>query len=144
MELDVFAASLLRRSETRSIEYELRSPKDGSQVAVELSRLVPDWPTPILEFYQFCDGFHIRNPHLEVHPIAWLRIDRTTIPFGTFDNQHRVAFDLSSINVAGQWDIVNPETGFLITRTMVSFISNKIWAWVDRGRQVWREEDHAD
>ena len=57
MQLEIFAASLLRRSQTRSLEYELRSPKDSSQVAGELLRLVPNWPTPIVEFYQSCDGF---------------------------------------------------------------------------------------
>lgn len=137
MQLDIFAASLLRRSETRSLEYELRTPKDSSEVVVELSRLVPHWPTPIVEFYQFCDGFQISNPHLDVAPVERLRVDGGKIPFATFDHQHRVAFDPSSINVADQWDIVNAETGFLVTHTMASFITNKVWAWVDRGKRIW-------
>jgi hypothetical protein len=48
--------------------------------------------------------------------------------------------DLRDINEAGERNIVNYQTNFVITKTMASFLNNKIWAWLDRGRKIWQKE----
>ena len=47
-----------------------------------------------------------------------------------------IAMDLRDINEAGERNIVNYQTNFVITKTMASFLNNKIWAWLDRGRKI--------
>ena len=55
-----------------------------------------------------------------------------------------IVFDKTSINEAGEWNIINRETGFVITKTLSSFLNNKIWAWLDRSRCIWNEEIYID
>jgi 2-hydroxy-3-keto-5-methylthiopentenyl-1-phosphate phosphatase len=55
-----------------------------------------------------------------------------------------IVFDKTSINEAGEWNIINRETGFVITKTLSSFLNNKIWAWLDRSRCIWNEEIYKD
>ena len=55
-----------------------------------------------------------------------------------------IVFDKTSINDAGEWNIINRETGFVITKTLSSFLNNKIWAWLDRSRCIWNEEIYID
>ena len=54
-----------------------------------------------------------------------------------------LGFDTRSRNDADPWDIVTVDTGFLVTLTMASFWSNKVLAWVDSRRPVWRREVHG-
>lgn len=53
-----------------------------------------------------------------------------------------IVFDKSITNEAGEWNIINRETGFVITKTLSSFLHNKVWAWLDRSRCVWEEETY--
>ena len=81
---------------------------------------------------------------MDVAPVESPCLDGRLMPFATFDHRRRTAFDPSSIRVADQWDIVNPDTGFRVTHTFASFITNKVWAWIDRNRPVWLDEFGAD
>lgn len=51
-----------------------------------------------------------------------------------------IGFDLTQYNEAREWNIINIDSGFVITKTLSSFLTNKVWAWIDRGREIWKEE----
>lgn len=51
-----------------------------------------------------------------------------------------IAFDRNKINEAGEWDIINLDSSFVITKTLSSFLNNKIWAWLERSREIWKDE----
>ena len=51
-----------------------------------------------------------------------------------------IAIDLSKKNEADEWDIINLNNHFVITKTIGSFFTNKVWAWIDRGHTIWKEE----
>lgn len=51
-----------------------------------------------------------------------------------------IAMDVLKRNEAKEWDILNFNTKYLITKTLGSFLNNKVWAWLDRGRRIWEEE----
>ena len=140
MRLDVFASTLERRAISNGLEYELRPARSVSEIVASLEKLHLDLPESVFQFYQFCDGFFVRSPHLEVLPVHSLKLNSRDLLFATFDHEHHVAFNTSSRNVADEWDIVNVCTGFLITHTFASFITNKTWAWIDRQRPVWLDE----
>jgi hypothetical protein len=76
-------------------------------------------------FYSMCDVKILENNYLH---------------FALLNDNQQICFDTSKINSAGEWDIINYENKYLITMTISSFLTNKVWAWIDRGRQIWREE----
>ena len=51
-----------------------------------------------------------------------------------------IAIDIQKTNEAKEWNIINYNTKYLITKTLESFFSNKVWAWLDRQRTIWKEE----
>ena len=51
-----------------------------------------------------------------------------------------IAIDLSKKNEADEWDIITLNNHFVITKTIGSFFTNKVWAWIDRGHTIWKEE----
>ena len=51
-----------------------------------------------------------------------------------------ISFDRSVINEAGEWNIVNQNSSYIITKTLSSFLNNKVWAWLERSREIWGEE----
>lgn len=51
-----------------------------------------------------------------------------------------IAFDCSRKNEADEWDIINYQSKYIITKSLSSFLNNKIWAWLDRKRNIWIEE----
>ena len=61
-----------------------------------------------------------------------------------FYNNNKIIFntlvDLSKKNEADEWDIINLNNHFVITKTIGSFFTNKVWAWIDRGHTIWKEE----
>jgi hypothetical protein len=53
-----------------------------------------------------------------------------------------ICFDTNNINSANEWDIVNYSNNYLITKTIESYLTNKIWAFVDREREFWKQEQY--
>ena len=51
-----------------------------------------------------------------------------------------ISFDRNKINEAEEWDIINLDNSFVITKTLSSFLNNKIWAWLERSREIWKDE----
>ena len=105
-------------------------------------RLGETLPDHVINFYKSCNGLSV-NSKLEIYDIGKLKKSGHIIEFANFNEKHRVGFDISYINDAGQWSIVNVESKYLITLTMASFLTNKIWAWLLRGREIWAEEKYT-
>ncbi|NOK11448.1 SMI1/KNR4 family protein [Corallococcus exercitus] len=107
-------------------------------------RLGVTFPVSVRRFYAAHDGLRVEAPSLVIRPLEELVLaPGGRLPFADFDFQHTVAFAMGAVNAAGEWDLVNAETGFQVTLTMASFWSNKVFAWVMRQRRIWAEEHLA-
>ncbi|AKQ70393.1 hypothetical protein A176_007305 [Myxococcus hansupus] len=100
-------------------------------------RLGEPLPPQVEWFWGAHDGLVIQEPRLHILACGQWAPVNGLMHFATFDDTHRLGFDLRRRNEADQWDILNVETGFRVTLTMASFWSNKVLAWVDKRRAVW-------
>ena len=88
--------------------------------------------------FQYVDGYCIQKDDREI-VFNLVLLDYNYLQFAQI-NDVIIAADLRKINEANEWDIINYNTGFVITKTFESFFANKIWAWLDRKRTIWKEE----
>ncbi|NVO11008.1 MAG: hypothetical protein HXX16_13690 [Bacteroidales bacterium] len=102
-------------------------------------------PEIIKQFYNQFEYLKIKEPrHFEMLSFKNMIIyDDRYLLFSIIDNDEKICFDFSNINEAGQWDIINYCNKYLITKTISSYLVNKIWAWVDKERTIWKEETYA-
>ena len=139
MHIDDFIPSLEKRSDKTGLRFQVEPPAIESDIEAFEKRYHLKIPEQVRWFYQKCDGLQIEDPALEIKSIDDLAIDGTgKVLFAIFDEKHRICFDVSKINAASQWDIVNDDTGFVVTLTMASFWTNKIFAWLDNKRTIWK------
>ena len=98
-------------------------------------------PEPVLCFYEKYDSLKINKPrYFEILALdKTVLIDNKYLLF-SFMNTEKIAFDISYINSAKEWDIVSISSKYIITKTFSSYLTNKMWAWIDRGREVWKDE----
>ena len=129
-----------KRRSTTGLEYELGAPASAQQLEDFERRCGVILPPSVRRFYRQHDGLRVTSPSLRILSLNDLALADGRVTFAIFNNSNRMAFETSRTNIAGEWDIVCAETGFLVTLTMASFWSNKIFAWIDRRREVWREE----
>lgn len=88
--------------------------------------------------FQYVDGYCIQKDDREiVFKLALLEYHY--LQFAQIDNII-IAADIRKTNEANEWDIINYETKYVITKTFESFFANKVWAWLDRKRTIWKEE----
>ena len=98
------------------------------------------FPAPVRDFYRRINGFAIAAPAFRAFGVEELTMQAPgVLPFAVFDGAHIVAFRCDMLNVASQWDLVVLDGGSIMTHSMASFYTNKIWAWLQRGRRVWAE-----
>ncbi len=113
---------------------------DAGIVTLEPTDINIGIPTTILSFYGHVHSLKIFSPRsfeiFSMSEITWRG------PFVSFSkiNSNSIGFDCRKINSAGEWDIVNLDTKFVITKTLASYLTNKMWAWINRGRLVWCQE----
>ena len=88
--------------------------------------------------FQYVDGYCIQKDDREI-VFNLVLLDDNYLQFAQI-NDVIIAADLRKINEANEWDIINYDTGFVITKTFESFFANKVWAWLDRKRTIWKEE----
>lgn len=88
--------------------------------------------------FQYVDGYCIQKDDREI-VFNLVLLDYNYLQFAQI-NDVVIAADLRKINEANEWDIINYNTGFVITKTFESFFANKVWAWLDRKRTIWKEE----
>ena len=139
--LEHLETSLQKRREETGLIYTIGKPADESSIrGVEFS-LNLSFPEQVRQFYNRHNGLAVQKPALNIWPLEeFARGANERVRFATFDNDQHVSFAVTRLNDDGQWDIVNDLSGELITLTMASFWSNKIWHWIDKRRRVWLNE----
>jgi len=119
----------------------INDPASSSDIAETEARLGIALSEQVRLFYQTCNGFTAQQRPLQVLPLASLRMEQNgLLPFAIFDNKHRLCFDTGGVNDAGQWNIVEPARTFIVTLTMASFWTIKIFAWLRDGRRIWESD----
>ena len=140
MHLEQLPSRFQKLSKRRGLNYSLAGATSGEDVLRAEQRLGVSFPAQVKLFYRSFNGLRVDDPQLEVLPIERLDFaapDR--LHFATLAGIRRLFFDVSQINVAGQWDIVT-EDDYRVTFTMASFWASKIWAWVEKERAIWEDE----
>lgn len=129
-----------QKREKRGLIYKLNTPASGIVIEDAEDRMGVKFPDQVKMFYENCNGLNVENPALSIFAAESLETENGLIHFSIIDKKHKISFDTRTINDAGQWNIINENTGYLITLTLASFWSNKIWAWIDKQRTVWQKE----
>jgi hypothetical protein len=138
MNTEHFIHNLKKRD---NLQVEIGLPATSDQITEVEKKIGVKFPEQVKWFFQACNGLRVIEPAISVKSLSDLKIGQNfTIEFTVIDNQHILSFDAARINEAGQWSIVNSETGFVVTKTMASFWSNKIFAWLDNRRTIWAVE----
>lgn len=140
MHIEHVAVHLQRRSVEHGWQYSLGEPASESALLETEARLGVRFPEQVKVFYRSYDGLSVETPAIIVHRLEKLRFASSNLlVFATLHDQHDLCFDVSHLNDADQWDIVSGETRYRVTLTMASFWSNKLWAWLDKGRPIWMD-----
>jgi hypothetical protein len=88
--------------------------------------------------YRHIDGYCIQKDNRKIIFKLGL-LNNQYLQFAIIDDII-IAIDIQKTNEAKEWNIINYNTKYLITKTLESFFSNKVWAWLDRQRTIWKEE----
>ena len=87
-------------------------------------------------FYLPPNGLIVETPHLSIFSLDQLdRNPSDLLRFATFDEHHHIAFDVSGLNDAEQWNIVVEHNRSVLTLTMASFCQTRIWSWLEKRRR---------
>jgi hypothetical protein len=139
MQLEHIAIHLERRAQQRGLHFTLGVPASAVLLEATEQRLAVRFPAQVKQFYQHYNGLSIDLPPLAVLALEHLTFLSTDcLHFATVNQRHQLCFNCSDLNAAGQWDIVTAGDSSRITLTMASFWSNKLWAWIDKGRPIWQ------
>ncbi|MGC4118492.1 MAG: SMI1/KNR4 family protein [Myxococcales bacterium] len=123
-----------RRAERKTLRYDLRSGATEEELDAAERRLGLALPQAVRGFYSAFNGLFIQGPQaLEILEAGQLELDSKSnlVPFARIYRAHLVCFDTKVLNQAGQWPIVFARTGHHITDSIGSFLSNKLWKFVD-------------
>lgn len=83
------------------------------------------------------NGMEVDTPHIKLWPIEEFQRQGAKLVFAQCDRTVSLAFEILERNEAGEWFIVNAETGYRITYTMASFWSVHMWNWIEKHRPFW-------
>lgn len=143
MRIEEFETNLKKRQGRSRLQFTL-NPGANPELISEAESRLGHLPDQVRLFYSHVNGFSVEAPALKIERIENLRKDKEgTIPFCRLGQDIILSFDANEINEAGQWTIQNHETSHVVTLTMASFWSNKIFGWLDRERRIWELEDYA-
>lgn len=96
-------------------------------------RLLP----PVREMYRSFDGLQIEDPRFAIYSLEGIKRCGDLLVFCVCDHGHRLALDTRELNEAGEWFIVNAETGYRVTYTVGSLLATRMWSWVQRNEPIW-------
>lgn len=98
-------------------------------------------PKSIEEYYKKIKSVSIEGPRqFEMFPLEHIYfVDEKHLAFSKIGN-NLICFNTSELNTADEWDIICKYNDYLITKTLASYLTNKVWAWIDRGREIWKDE----
>lgn len=119
------------------LEYQIAPPASRSAIEDTERRLGVIFPDQVRLLFETCDGIEVTQPAFKLYPLAELQRDGTLLEFCLCDRVHRLAFETREINAAGQWSIVNVDTGYRVTFTIASFWSIRMWSWIEKRRPIW-------
>ena len=140
MHLEQIPSEFQKLSNQNDLIYSLGKAASKEEIFKAEQKLDVTFPTQIKLFYESYNGLRVEEPQLEVLSLEQLHfVTPYKLNFAVIDDRHQFYFDTSQINEADQWDIVTQDD-YLITKTMASFWTNKIWAWLKRRREIWKEE----
>ena len=141
MHLEQVQLNFEKRRIANGLEANLQPGVTHDALDAAEDRIGLKFPDQVRAFYSEYNGLRVDDPRFEILSLNRLSVDdQSRIQFATADDADRICFDCSCFNEAGQWDIIEPETGDRITYTMASFWSNKMWKWIDRRLRFWRGE----
>lgn len=141
MRIEFFRPCLERAASRLGTEVHFGPGANSDAIDACERRLGVTFPVNVRRFYAAHDGLRVKVPSLVIRPLDALALaPGGLLPFAGFDGEHTLAFAVEAVNEAGEWDIVNVETGHRVTLTMANFWSNKVFAWVKKQRRVWAEE----
>ncbi|MFP2897604.1 hypothetical protein [Corallococcus sp. 4LFB] len=142
MRIEEFSRKLERDVSLRDGGLMLGAPVAEDVLLSSERHLGVEFPAGVRLFYRAHNGLSVSTPALEIHPVEKLERRGELVRFARFSEGIEVAFRVDVRNEANEWTIVNAETGFVVTLTMASFWSNKVFAWLERGRRIWAPETH--
>src|SRR5262249_21750042 len=103
MHLEQFPSRLQKLSEQRGLRYSLAGAASPEGIARAEQRLGVSFPEQVKLFYRRFNGLRVDDPRLEVFPVEQLNFaPPPRLHFATLDGNHRLHFDVSRINEAGQ------------------------------------------
>jgi hypothetical protein len=143
--IDSFIRAIKKKKESGNIDYQLalntiEKPLENIQIkGINV-------PENISTFYLKISSLYICAPRcLELlSPMNFEIIDERYIWFSTINKVNKICFDFKCLNSAEEWNIIHLDTKYIITQTLSSYITNKIWAWIDRERKIWENEFEYD
>jgi len=133
-----FLNALDKKQKNKKITYSINRDNLVLCEKACLSRL-PEYFQRVFNFY---NGLIIDTPrHLEFFTYKEIKIiENRFLHFAIIDKNKKICFDLEKNNNANECNIICYDSKYKITSTFSSFLTNKVWAWIDRGREIWKEE----
>ena len=139
MHLDHLVGNFEKRKKKTDLVYIVGQPAGEDRIKETEKRLGVVFPYQVRLFYSSFDGLWVADPPLEIFGLDALARQDNLIPFSLVDGKIEVAFDCSRINRVDQWDIVNCHDGYVITHTFANYWTNKMFAWIDNRRPIWKK-----
>ncbi len=128
-----------KRARTQTLHYEIRPAATAADLDATERRLGLTLPSALREFYGACNGLVVNATQVDIFPLD--RVERQPgsplVLFAQVYGTHKLCLDASGQNVAGQWTIVLAHDGYEITRTIGSFLANKLWGFIDSSSSDW-------
>lgn len=104
---------LERRCKERGLRFAVRPPTDEERLTHTERRLGVHFPEQLKTFYHHYNGLKIDTPYLAILSLDELEFtEPNLLHFAIIDHDHRLSFDTSCLNNAGQWNIVANESGY--------------------------------
>jgi len=140
MQIEVFKKRLEKLSLSKPIfKFQFVEKAVKSDLVKTQVSLGVQFPEKLSTFFHFLNGLKTENPSLMLIPLSELQLKENRIHFATFDNTVQICLNTEKLNRANEWTIINNETDFVLTLSISSFWSNKIWHWLEGGKMIWSE-----
>ena len=140
--VEEFIKALSKRQSNRKISYVIDTA--DFNVGNSIEKLNVSIPKSVESLYSNINGLKINEPRtFELLRFEEIKIiDDKYLFFAVVNDTVKICFVISHLNTAGEWDIVEFENKYVITKTLASFLTNKVWAWVDRAKTIWKQETY--
>lgn len=140
MFLDQLGSRFLKLSQHQRLDYSIAGPASETNVSEVEQQLGVSFPEQVRSFYLSYNGLRVTDPQLEILSLESLKFTSDEfLRFAILNGGIDLGFDVSKINEADQWNIVS-DNGFLVTLTMASFWSIRMWSWIEKRRAIWLPE----